>query len=241
MSSAAIPVAPSNGSSLAGPPRDIMIAGEPMVRVPAWVVDLDSFRRWSLTNEFPDRGRIEYFQGTVWVDMTMEEIYSHNQIKQLLNLVIGGWVQQHDLGRYYPDGARLIHDEAELSCEPDAMFASWATLQSGRLRDSATTDAGIIELVGTPDVAVEVVSKSSTQRDNVRRRAAFWRAGVAEYWIIDARKDRLSFEIQRHESTGFEVVPNMSGWVRSPVFGKELSFRREFDRLGKPKYLLDIR
>jgi hypothetical protein len=59
MSSAAIPVALSNGSSLAGPPRDIMIAGEPMVRVPAWVVDLDSFRRWSLTNEFPDRGRIE--------------------------------------------------------------------------------------------------------------------------------------------------------------------------------------
>lgn len=40
-------------------------------------------------------------------------------------------------------------------------------------------------IAGPPDVAMEIVSPESVDRDYHKKRALYERAGVAEYWIID--------------------------------------------------------
>jgi hypothetical protein len=42
------------------------------VRVPAWVHDLASFRRWAWSDEFPDTGRICFLDGEVWIELSRE-------------------------------------------------------------------------------------------------------------------------------------------------------------------------
>ena len=64
------------------------------VRIPAGVGDRLSFRRWLNTDTFPEVGRIGFLAGEVWVDMSKEQIFSHNQVKQEFNLVLGGLTKQ---------------------------------------------------------------------------------------------------------------------------------------------------
>jgi Uma2 family endonuclease len=42
-----------------------------------------------------------------------------------------------------------------------------------------------------PDVVIEVVSRSSVDRDYVEKREEYWRLGVKEYWIVDALQQRV--------------------------------------------------
>ncbi len=61
-----------------------------VVRIPWWILDLDSFRRWARSDEFPEAGRICYLRGEVRVDMSKEKNFTHNQVKSEFSLVIGG-------------------------------------------------------------------------------------------------------------------------------------------------------
>src|SRR5438309_963992 len=50
----------------------IIIDGD--IRIPDWIADLESFRRWCHSDEFPPTGRIDYLQGEVWVDTGGERL-----------------------------------------------------------------------------------------------------------------------------------------------------------------------
>jgi hypothetical protein len=103
------------------------------VRIPAWVVDLESFRRWARSDEFPDQGRISYLRGEVWVDLSMEQLFSHSQVKTEYTVVVGGLVKSADLGYFFSDRTSLSNPAADLSTEPDGLFVAWETLRSGRV------------------------------------------------------------------------------------------------------------
>src|SRR5262245_45425430 len=48
-------------------PMRFQVADEGIdVHVPDWVVDLESFRRWSDHDDFPETGQISYLMGQVW-------------------------------------------------------------------------------------------------------------------------------------------------------------------------------
>ena len=42
-----------------------------------------------------------------------------------------------------------------------------------------------------PDLAIEVVSESSRDRDYTEKRDEYWTVGVKEYWIVDAQLQRV--------------------------------------------------
>jgi Uma2 family endonuclease len=42
-----------------------------------------------------------------------------------------------------------------------------------------------------PDLAIEVVSESSRDRDYTEKRDEYWAVGVKEYWIVDAKLQRV--------------------------------------------------
>lgn len=211
------------------------------VSVPEWVTDLASFRRWVDTDEFPETGRICYLDGEVWIDMSKEQIFTHVLMKTEITAALTGIVNAGELGIFFGDGAMLSNVDVGFAVIPDGTFVSTAALQDRvRLIESATE--GYVELEGAPDMVLEVVSRSSVQKDTVILRQAYWQAGIREYWLVDARRDPLSFDILRHAPKGYRSTPKKEGWMRSTVFGK--SFRltsRVNDRTGHPAYTLESR
>jgi Uma2 family endonuclease len=212
-----------------------------VVRVPSWVVDLDSFRGWAHSDEFPTAGRICYFCGEVWVDMSKEQVFSHNQVKNEFNLVIGGLVKSGRLGRYFPDGVLLSNADADLSSTPDGTFVSHEGLRRERVRLVEGANEGFVELEGTPDMVLEVVSASSVEKDTVILRDLYWKAGIPEYWRADARGERLAFDILRHTARGYVTSRRHEGWLKSAVFGKSFRLTRQLDALGHPEFTLAVR
>ncbi len=87
----------------------------------------------------------------------------------------------------------VTHVEASLSAEPDLTCVSWSSFERERVlrTQRAGTSDDYIELLGSPDLVVEIVSDTSVRKDTVLLRKAYGRAGVEEYWLIDAHIIRI--------------------------------------------------
>jgi Uma2 family endonuclease len=211
------------------------------VQIPGWVEDLASFRRWAWSDEFPKTGRFSYLQDTVWADVRMEELFSHNQVKAAFTLAILALLQHAPRGRFVVDRMLLTHVAAGLSTEPDGLFYSWDTVKSGRLRRIEVEGRGVMELEGTPDMVLEVVSRSSVRTDTTLLRNLYWNAGVREFWLADARGEQPQFDILVRDTAGYTHVPSQEGWVRSDVFDRLFRLVRQTDELGDPQYVVEVK
>jgi Uma2 family endonuclease len=209
--------------------------------IPAWVDDLDSFRRWAHSDEFPERGQFSYLNGEIWVDLSMEELFSHNQVKGAFTFTILGLLEQIPSGRFVLDRMLLSNMAANLSTEPDGLFFFWETLKSGRLRLIEGAVEGYMELEGTPDMILEIISRSSVRKDTERLRELYWRGGITEYWLVDARRSSPRFDILRHTKDGYVATEAQDGWLFSAVFGQAFQLTRQTDPLGRPQYKLQAR
>jgi Uma2 family endonuclease len=211
------------------------------VDIPDGISDLTGFRRWAHSEDFPETGRICFLDGRVWLDMSKEQVFTHNQVEQEFNVVLGGLVKAQRLGRFFPDGLLLTNDRAQLACQPDGTFVSRQSLKAGRVRLVEGEKEGYLELEGTPDMVLEVVSASSVEKDKETLPELYWRAGISEYWLVDARADALEFDIFRHESDGYTAVRKQGGWLKSRVFGKSFRLSRQLDDAGNPECSLSAR
>jgi Uma2 family endonuclease len=207
------------------------------VSIPADAFVQDGFRRWVMSDEFPSRRRATFAEGEVFFEMSPESIEAHNKVKKAFTAALENLISGENLGELYMDGAFLTNERAGLSTEPDVMFASWETLEKGRLVLTPGNPDGV-ELVGTPDVVVEVVSPSSIRKDTVSLRAAYARAGVSEYWLCDARGEEVKFEILRLESGVFVAASGRSASQESGVFARAFRLERERNRIGRWAYRL---
>jgi Uma2 family endonuclease len=214
---------------------------ESAVHIPDGIRDLTGFRRWIHSDDFPEAGRICYLDGQVWVDISKEQIFAHNQVKQEFNLVIGGLVKAERLGRYFPDGLYLTNDRANLAAQPDGTFVARDSLQSGRVRLVEGDKEGYLEMDGSPDMVLEVVSASSVEKDKETLRDLYWQAEITEYWLVDARSDRLDFTILRREVGGYVAARKQAGWVKSRVFDRGFRLTCQPDDTGNPEYRLSVR
>lgn len=201
-----------------------------------FVGSLTEFRQWALSDDFPDRGRIDYLTGRIEVDMTPEDYYSHGALKVEVIRVLGDIVKAGDLGDLRSDRTRVSNTEADLSAEPDLVFVSHETFERGRaqLTAKATGEADrYVEVVGSPDLVVEIVSDRSVKKDTERLPACYWKAGVAEYWIMDARGEELQFHIQQRGTENFDPAPSdTDGFQQSAVFQQWFRLTRRRDRRG---------
>ncbi len=211
-----------------------------VVRIPPGVDDLKSFRRWAHSDEFPDNGRICYLNGEVWVDMSKEQIFTHNQVKGEIAIVLGSLVKTDRLGRFFPDGVLLSNVSADLASQPDGTFVSNETFKAGRVRLIEGVEEGYVELEGTPDMVLEVVSPSSVEKDTVELRDLYWQAGIREYWLVDARGPRLVFDILYHSAKGYLATRKQGGWLKSAVFQMSFKLTHHTDHLGHPDYQLEV-
>lgn len=211
------------------------------ILIPGWVVDLESFRRWARSEDFPRQGRFAFYNGELWVDLSMEQIFSHNRPKTHIAAVLELLVDNLQLGFFLSDRTLWTHAEAGISTEPDALFVSVATLESGQIRLVPGAKEGYVEVEGTPDMVLEVISPSSERKDTEVLRALYHRAGVREYWLVNARQTPPQFHILQHQSEGYAAAEEKDSWLNSPVFQHWFQFRAEPGLLGHPRYKLNFR
>lgn len=230
-----VPVAESQ------PARRCSVIIEDKACIPAWVDDLESYRRWAHSDEFPEHGSFSYLNGEIWVDLSKEELLTHNQVKGAFAFRVMELLEQNPLGRFVHDRMLLSNLTAGLSTEPDGLFFFWDTQKSGRLRFINGKEKGYMELEGTPDMVLEVISRSSIKKDTERLRELYWRAGITEYWLVDVRGEALRFDIFRHTKDGYVATEPQDGWLFSSVFGQAFKLTQETDPLGYPLYKLQRR
>lgn len=198
---------------------------------------LTDFRAWALSDDFPERGRIDYISGKVEVDMSPEDFFFHGSVKWEIGRELGNILRATDSGYLAGERTRVSCPEANLSVEPDIVYISAEALASGRvtLTPKATKeDDRYVEVAGPPDVVVEIVSDSSVTKDTRRLFASYYEAGVQEYWLVDSRGARLLFNIHRRGAAKYEpVAADADGFQHSQVFGRWFRLDRKRDRYGR--------
>lgn len=201
-----------------------------------FVDSLEAFRAWARSDDFPERGRIDYLAGRIEVDMSPEDYCPHGGLKVEVIRVLGNLVKAGDLGDLRSDRTRVSTPAADLSAEPDLVFISYETFARGRARlvPKTTGEADrYVEVEGVPDLVVEIVSDRSVTKDTVRLPAAYWQAGILEYWLVDARAQELVFRIYQHGAARYEpATGDTEGFQHSVVFDRHFRLSRRRDRRG---------
>jgi len=216
----------------------IMLLGDAVRIPPEAVDDFNAFRRWTKSKDFPDRGEYAFLGGDLWADVSMETLI-HNQLKSLFAVVIGGLVMTESLGRFFSDRMRLVHEAANLSAEPNGMFASQKSLRSGRVRWAQGRES--LEVIGTPDMVLEVVSTGSVHKDTIALRELYAEAGIPEYWLVNPLRGQLAFDILRLSRGRYVATRKSAGWTKSSVFGKSFRLVAEESTDDLPQYRLLVR
>jgi len=219
---------------------DRAIVIEERVSVPAAAFEHAGYRAWVTSDAYPERVRTTFVREEVLVEMSPESAEAHNKVKVELTLAIGSYVREHDLGEVYADGMLITNEAAQLSCEPDLTFVSWRTFEDGRARllPRVGDESDSIELFGSPDLVVEIVSDSSVKKDTQLLRDAYARAGVREYWLIDARGAEIAFEILTLDGDRFASSGEAAAPQESAVLGGRWTLTRSRNRLGRFTYNL---
>jgi Uma2 family endonuclease len=211
---------------------------EEKASIPGWVVDLESFRRWARSKEFPRHGWFSHIRGKLWADVSMEKV-AHNLIKGEYSRVLDSLAKKLKLGRFFFDRMLLTNLEAELSTEPDGMFVSWRALRDGRVVLEEGEEE--TEVQGSPDMTLEVISRFSVRKDTKVLREAYWQAGIRECWLVDSRGERATFSLLRYTNKGYAAVRAQSGWLKSAVFSRFFRLVQRTNELGYTEYILETR
>ncbi len=221
----------------------ITLVLEEQVEVPMDIRCLADFRRWATSDAFPDRGRIDFIQGRIVVEMSPEDLHTHGKLKTELIRVLSQRIKEDDLGELYTDRARVSCPHADLSAEPDLVFVSESSLDSGRVRLVPKAGGGTdryVELEGHPDLIIEIVGDASIRKDTEDLPAAYYQAGVSEFWLIDARGEDLLFRVHRRGPSRYEVVEtDPDGYQPSAVLSHSYRLQRSRNARGRVSFDLE--
>lgn len=210
------------------------------VDFPAWITDHESFRRWARSPDCPEHLRVAFYDNAIWVDAAMEQLYVHNQVKCRVGLALGPLVEGR--GLYVTDGMLLSHPAAAFSTIPDGYFVSYEAFTAGRVREVAGREGGYVELEGSPEMVLEVVSDSSVQKDLVDMPPRYFAAEVLEYWTIDVRTEVPLFQLWKRGPKGFVLPRKLAGgWRKSDVFDRSFRLTTGQDPRGKPRFTLEVK
>ena len=155
---------------------------------------------------------------------------------------MGSRIRELGLGELYTDRARVSCPVADLSVEPDIVFESNDSLDSGRVRlvpKFGGQQDRYSELEGAPDLIVEIVSDSSVRKDTRRLPKTYWQAGVREYWLVDARREELFFRIHQRGDADYQpALMDDESYQYSAVLDCWYRLDRSRNPRGRLQYLL---
>ena len=151
----------------------------------------------------PDDGcRYETIAGELFV--TPAPSLRHQAVIGELHLLLAQYVKRHRIGRVWFAPVDVVFGPATL-VEPDLLFVH-------ARRAAILTER---EVTAAPDLAIEVVSRSTARTDRGRKRALYQEQGVTEYWVVDPRLRRI--EVWRPGALAAEVVSDVLRWQPDPA------------------------
>jgi Uma2 family endonuclease len=126
-----------------------------------------------------DGQKADLIDGVIY--MASPESTDANDLFVWLIHLLGGFVESKELGKVY--GSRVAFRVSEhQSPEPDIAFI--------RKEREHLIRKGYVD--GGPDLAIEIVSPESVDRDYERKPKQYQNAGVGEYWIIDQLERKVT-------------------------------------------------
>lgn len=139
-------------------------------------------------------GRYELLDGDIV--MVPAPTTVHQRVCRNLGFLLTQFTREHALGEvlFAPIDVVLGEGSSQDVVEPDIVFIAGA-------RANIVTEK---EIVGPPDLVVEVVSPGTEDRDRGYKKALYARHGVAEYWIVDPQEEIL--EVHRPGESGFVLA-----------------------------------
>jgi Uma2 family endonuclease len=127
----------------------------------------------------PDGRKADLIGGVIY--MASPDNLDAANIFGLLHAVMTFFVEENELGSVFGPRVAFRINDAE-GPEPDVAFVH---------RDRRhLLRRGFV--AGPPDLAIEIVSPDSVERDYVAKRHQYREAGVSEYWIIDEENQRVT-------------------------------------------------
>jgi Uma2 family endonuclease len=192
-------------------------------------------------NDLPEHAKVFFYRGEVGIDLEKQQIFSHVAVKTEITSVLHQFAKAQKLGNVFADGILVTNETAELSGNPDAVFVSKDSLTSGGVSFVEGKEGGSVELLGSPDMVLEVVSDSSEKKDNQTLFEAYFDAGIQEYWLVDARGDEIEFNIYKRGPDSYVAVRKQGGWMKSPVLSKSFRLIRGMDAAGNPEFTLEVK
>jgi hypothetical protein len=213
---------------------------ELLLHIPSNAYTLAGFRAWVHSDEFPEKQRVTFLNVEIYLGMSKEEIFTHASVKTAVAGTMFKLNEEKDFGTLFINGVLETNVAASVSNNPDMMAVFWESFDSGKARYVKTKKDRGIEIEGSPDWVLEIVSNSSVVKDTVDLRDAYHRAEIGEYWLIDARGHEIVFQILHWRKAGYVAAPRKSGWQQSRTFGRSFKLTRSIDRSGGWRYVLAV-
>jgi len=139
------------------------------------------------------------------IHMASPENTDANEIFMWLGGLMNLFVEEFDLGKVF--GSRVAYELDETNCpEPDIGFVQKSRqhlVERGRVK-------------GPPDLAVEIVSPESVERDYNLKRSQNEKAGVREYWIVDEIEEIVTL-LRLNAKAKYREVKPRSGELASEI------------------------
>ncbi len=135
--------------------------------------------------QLPDDKRYELIDGEFY-EMAPSPITVHQRLLLTLARLMADWVDGHKLGEVLVAPYDVILSDND-TFQPDILFVSEA-------RRSIITHRAC---EGAPDLVVEILSPSTSQRDLGIKRERYALFGVREYWIVDPVANSLEILVLR--------------------------------------------
>lgn len=134
---------------------------------------------------------------------------SHQTIVQNIGYLLLGHVRETGAGRVFFSPVDVVLDEGGRRhvVQPDVLFIS-------RAREKIVAEN---EIIGAPDLVIEVLSPGTAERDRGLKRTIYARAGVREHWIVDPALERVEACVLGVSGYGAPAVHERGAEVRPAV------------------------
>jgi Uma2 family endonuclease len=120
----------------------------------------------------------------------------HQRIGSFLEVLLHLYVQKHGLGEIWRAPFRMKLASIPSAREPDLLFIAqrrWILVEHTYVD-------------GPADLAVEIISPESVDRDRVEKFQEYQAVGIREYWLIDPEKQKAEFYSLRKNGK-YTLVP----------------------------------
>ena len=181
------------------------------IAVPRGRMTEEAFEAWC-----DEDVKAEYVDGEVVV--TSPARPRHELVFGFLFRLLGDYVEARDLGVVLGSQA-MIRLRPGLRRVPDLVFFTQERV------DLVTPE----RILGIPDLAVEIVSPDSVERDDAEKVGEYAAAGIQEYWRVDPEA-RVATFYQLQAEGYVEIMPDAEGVSRSlvvPGFWVRVAFWQE--------------